>query len=383
MNILIVTVLVNHSPSGVVTYYNRLAEDLEKQGMNVRILDAFATPFVWRRCMAVLKRVMHPFGSASRALYEEIAHFTGVYWTVRSNRYLNPDLIHAQDAASGAASSLAFNKRVPVVLTCHFNDNPVVELAGRFPMSDGFKRQLSDWYTYLFSHIKNYVFVSNYAYEKSKHLLPDDITKTVIRNTVNIDRAADAAVPNPARPLIITNVGYIDDRKNQQLLIRIGHELRRRGIDNFRLWFIGQGPKRAEFEQLADKLDLSGHVKFHGQQPSPWRFVEQSDLYIHTALNDNCPYSIIEAFAVQTPVLALPVGGIPEMMPDGFGLLHGKDVQAIADEVAIYFDAGKRSQLQQAQARYASQHFNHSKSVSDLISFYYQTVSHPQTESVA
>lgn len=372
MNVLITTVLVDQSPSGVVTYYNRLAKDLRKQGMNVRILDVRATPFIWRKSMGLLMRLMHPFGSVSRALYGEFASFIGVYLTVRRHRNERFDLIHAQDARSGAAAFLALNKQVPVVLTCHFNDNPVSELADRFPMNDRFKRRFSDWYAYLFSHVKNYVFVSDYAHEKSRHLLPDDLRKITIRNTVTIEYTDRPVSRAEADKLIISNVGYVDERKNQELLILIGSELRRRGIINFCIWIIGDGPKRAEYEQLAVRLDLTEQVQFLGQQTGPWRLVEQSDLYIHTALNDNCPYSIIEAFAVKTPVLALPVGGIPEMLPTGFGLLHGENVEELTDEVITYFDAAHRQQLRQAQAEYADQHFNHRKSLTELISFYHQ-----------
>ncbi|WP_018618491.1 glycosyltransferase family 4 protein [Spirosoma luteum] len=372
MNVLITTVLVNHSPSGVVMYYNRLAEDLQKQGMTVRILDASDTPFTWRKCMGLLKRLMHPFGPASRALFEEFAYFTSMYWTVRGHRNEKFDLIHAQDAKSGGAAFLALNKRVPAVLSCHFNDSPVSELVSRFPMNSWFERRFSTWYRYLFSHIKNYVFTSGYGYQKSQHLLPDDIKKITIYNTVNIDNAADIVSRNQDSQLIISNVGYIDERKNQKLLIQIGHKLRERGINNFIIWLIGDGPKRVEYEALVEHLGLGEQIKFCGRQTDSWRLVAQSDLYIHTALNDNCPYAIIEALAVQTPVLALPVGGVPEMLPANFGLLNGNNLNTLTDEVAIYFDASFRRELKRAQADFADQHFNHPKSVTELVSFYHQ-----------
>ena len=371
--VLIATVLVNHSPSGVVSYYNRLADDLQKQGINVRILDASATPFVWRKSMGVLKRAMSLFGSGSQALYEEFAYFTSVYWTFRRQRNTGVDLIHAQDARSGAAAFLALGKRVPVVLTCHFNDDPVTELTNRFSIGEGLRRRLVDWYSYLFSHIKSYVFVSDYAYQKSKHLLPDDVQKITIRNTVAIESDDNSTEVVPTDRIVISNVGYIDERKNQQLLLRIGYGLKQRGFVNFAIWFIGEGPKRAEYEQLTKQLNLTEHVTFYGQQSVPWKLVAQSDLYIHTALNDNCPYSIIEALAVQTPVLALPVGGIPEMLPKQAGLLHGKNIDELTDEVAAYFDTDRREQLRQAQAAHADLHFNHRKSLTKLISFYHQT----------
>ncbi|MFD2937185.1 glycosyltransferase family 4 protein [Spirosoma flavum] len=379
MNVLIATYLVPTSPSGVVTYCRTLATDLEAAGMNVRTVDASHTPVVWRKILGVLKRVMRSLGGAFHVIYDEFAYFTDLYLSVRKLRGSNFDLIHAQDVRSGVAAYLALGKRVPVILTCHFNDDPVRELVDQFALKSGFTKRLTAWYTYLFSYVHNYIFVSNYAYIKSKHLLPTVINKRILRNTVQLD------VPIRRNPsgeqagerLIISNVGYIDERKNQQLLLQIGHELRNRGIKAFTLWLIGDGPKLAEYTQLAKQLDLTNHVTFYGRQSAPWELVAKSDLYIHTALNDNCPYSIVEAFAVGTPVLALPVGGIPEMLPEGFGPLHGKNIGELTSEVARYFDPEQRQQLARAQADNAALAFNHQSNIEKLLSFYGQTVGEP------
>ena len=372
MNVLIVTVLAPHSPSGVVTYYNTLTQDLTNQGMNVSVINALDTPFFWKKFLGLLKRIMHPFGKASQAMFEEFSQFTGIYMAVRGKITQKPDLIHAQDAKSGVAARMALNTKTPIVMTCHFNDNPVSELVERFPMNSWFETRFTAWYTYLFSQIKSYVFVSDYACERSKFLLPGDAQKITIHNTVTINSTSNNGSLNGVGTLIISNVGYVDERKNQKLLILIGDELRKRGIGNFAIWLIGDGPKRQEYAQLANSLGLTDHVKFYGQQPEPWQLVSQSDLYVHTALNDNCPYSIIEALAVKTPVLALPVGGIPEMLPKHAGLLTGTDVETLTDQVEAYFNLEKRMQLKQAQALHADDYFNHLKSLTKQINFYHQ-----------
>ena len=373
MNVLIVTVLAAHSPSGVVTYYNTLAQDLTNQGMQVRLVDSSDTPFLWRKVLAVLKRTLPVWGNVGWVFYYEIAQFTGMYMALLGRRKEKPDLIHAQDAKSAAAASMIFSGQVPVVMTCHFNDDPVSELVERFTLKQGFRKRLTTWYTYLFSHVKKYVFVSNYAYAKSNHLLPIDAKTIILPNTVSSKSMIGKTNRVTSDKLIISNVGHIDARKNQKALIEIGDELRKLGNVNFEIWLIGDGPKRAEYEQLVEQLGLTKHVKFYGQQAKPWLLVAQTDLYIHTALNDNCPYSIIEAFAVKTPVLALPVGGIPEMLPEHFGPLRGTGSKTLAAEIATFFNPEKRAQLLEAQSAYAQLKFDHSESVRELISFYHQT----------
>lgn len=104
MNVLIATYLVASSPSGVVTYYQKLATDLTKTGYTVHIIDSSHTPWLWRKGLGMLKRIMRPFGATAQAAYEEFAYFTGVFLAVRKRRHAKPTLIHAQDARSGVAA---------------------------------------------------------------------------------------------------------------------------------------------------------------------------------------------------------------------------------------------------------------------------------------
>lgn len=376
MNVLIVTFLVAHSPSGVVTYYQTLAKDLKRKGVNVRVIESTHTPFFWNKSLNLLKRIVNPLGIKSRIFYEETSTFARLYLAVRKVRKENFSVIHAQDVRSGVAAYMALGKKVPIVLTCHFNDDPVTEYISAHSLSQSFVGRIAEWYKWLFSYVKSYVFVSNYAYEKSKHLLPDDINKIIQFNTVQVPELPDREPRADAGKLLISNVGYVDERKNQELLIRAGQELRNKGITNFAIWLIGDGPKRKEYEQLVQSLGLTEQVHFHGRQPAPWKLVAQTDLYIHTALNDNCPYSIIEAFAVKTPVLALPVGGVPELLPDERSQLRSANATQVAEQIIDHLDAGVRKELADSQAVFASRNFNHELALEKLIDFYRKATIH-------
>ncbi|MFD2934880.1 glycosyltransferase family 4 protein [Spirosoma flavum] len=382
MNVLIATYLVASSPSGVVTYYQKLATDLAKAGVGVQTVDASHTPLVWRKCLGLLKRIMRPLGGIAQVAYDEFAYFTGVYLAVRKLRHTNLDLIHAQDARSGVAAWLALGKHVPVILSCHFNDDPVTELALSFSLKPWATARLSSWYRYLFSTIKNYIFSSEYAYTKSKHLLPTSFSKHILYNTVSLQATKAPVTRRPSDLFRISNVGYIDERKNQQLLLQLGHELCQRGHVDFIIWLIGDGPLRSVYEQLASTLGLTKQVHFYGQQATPWQLVAQSDLYVHTALNDNCPFAILEAFAVQTPVLALAVGGIPEMLPVGSGLLPDAELSRLTDEVIRCFNPLRRAQLTEAQSKFANQRFNHQTNLEKLLTFYRQAVVSPSFDTI-
>ncbi|MBO0938842.1 glycosyltransferase family 4 protein [Fibrella sp. HMF5335] len=378
MNVLIVTFLATYSPSGVVTYYRTLSQDLVRRGHQVTVVETTDTPPFWNKLLNIIGHVFNRLGTVSRVIWFELSYFVRLYLGARARRTEAFDVIHAQDVRSGVAAWLALGKKVPVVLTCHFNDDPVTELTTANKLPGWLQKQLTRWYGYLFSQVRNYVFVSDYAYQKSKHLLPADVNKVILYNTVSAE-IATATITHEASEegLTISNVGYVDERKNQKLLIEVGDELRRRGVEKFNIWLIGDGPKRTEYEQLVAELKLTDHVTFYGRQAAPWRLVAQTDLYVHTALNDNCPYSIIEAMAVQTPVLALPVGGIPEMVPGHDGLLKSTDAEGVTDEILHYFDPAERKTLAIRQADFAAVHFDHETALTRLITFYDQALNEP------
>ena len=265
MTILIPTFLTGTSPSGVVTYYKTLARDLRSRGDVVQIVETTDTPFVWNKGLNILGHGFKRLGKTSRILWNESSYFLRLYLGTRQHRAQPFDLIHAQDVRSGVAAWYALGKRVPVVLTAHFNDDPVTELITDESPAPWLTRLIRRWYGWLFSKVDNYIFVSNYAYEQSKHLLPDGVRRAILPNTVTIDlgtlpKRKKAADGN--NPFIISNVGYVDERKNQELLIRVAAEFVSRGATDFQIWLIGDGPKRVAYEQLARDLGVAGYVQF-------------------------------------------------------------------------------------------------------------------------
>lgn len=389
MKVLIPTFLTGTSPSGVVTYYQTLARDLRSRGMSVQVVETTDTPYRWNKTLNIIGHVFRRLGQTSRILWEESSYFVRLYLGTRQHRNQPFDIIHAQDVRSGVAAYFALNKQVPVVLTAHFNDDPVTELITAAalvnkPLPGWLVRALTRWYRWLFAHIDNYIFVSNYAYTQSKHLLHDGVRRAILPNTVTIDPADKRAVraAEDVGKFIISNVGYVDERKNQELLIRIAAEIKRRGVTDFQIWLVGDGPKRTEYEQLVKELNVITYVRFWGRQSAPWRLVAQSDLYVHTALNDNCPYALLEAFAVNVPVLALPVGGIPELLPHGAGLLTERDPAYLAKLVLTYRDEVKRRQLINVQTRHAETYLGHETGLRKLLAFYEEVIAKKeQTET--
>jgi L-malate glycosyltransferase len=98
-----------------------------------------------------------------------------------------------------------------------------------------------------------------------------------------------------------------------------------RGIAHrdFLLDVVGDGPARAEYEQLARQAGLAERIVFHGFQPKPVvaSLMQSADFFVLPSLGETFSVVVVEAMACGLPVLATRVGGVPELVDDRAGML--------------------------------------------------------------
>ena len=172
--------------------------------------------------------------------------------------------------------------------------------------------------------------------------------------------------------LTIVNIGTIESRKNQRLLIDAADELRNRGYTNFQIQLLGDGPKRQEWEALVTEKGLAGFVSFLGFQADVTSFLQRASLYVHTAANESWGYTITEAISAGTPVLALETGGIPEQFDSQKpGLLPPKATASdLAEAILHYQHPAARRQLADQQMQYARERFRMDIMIDKHLAFY-------------
>ncbi len=95
---------------------------------------------------------------------------------------------------------------------------------------------------------------------------------------------------------------------------------------------IGDGELRAGLEKLTDSLGLSGRVFFTGWEKDLPPVYADLDLVALSSRNEGTPVSIIEASAAGKPVVATHVGGVPDMIIDGWNglLVPPEDPEALS-----------------------------------------------------
>jgi len=77
----------------------------------------------------------------------------------------------------------------------------------------------------------------------------------------------------------------------------------------------GPGPL-ARYEQLAADLGIGDRVRFLGFRSDVADVLRAADLVVLPSLDEGLPLALLEAMACAKPVIATPVGGVPEAVID-------------------------------------------------------------------
>jgi glycosyltransferase involved in cell wall biosynthesis len=84
---------------------------------------------------------------------------------------------------------------------------------------------------------------------------------------------------------------------------------------------VGDGPLRGELEERARALGLQsgpeGALRWAGLREDVADCLSAMDLYLMTSQFEGLPLALLEAMALELPVVATPVGGIPEVIEQG------------------------------------------------------------------
>lgn len=95
-------------------------------------------------------------------------------------------------------------------------------------------------------------------------------------------------------------------------------------VDRFRsmgrpiqLWVAGDGPYRPAIEQQITRRDLLKHVRLLGQIADARIFYQAMDLFLLNSIREGLPNVVLEAMALEVPVVATRVAGVPALVRSG------------------------------------------------------------------
>ena len=152
------------------------------------------------------------------------------------------------------------------------------------------------------------------------------------------------AIRELATPPTVVIPASLIEIKGHTYLLQAVALLAERGTP-VRLEIVGDGPERAPIEREIDRRKLRDHVVMRGfvthdqllQELEDGRFDIAVLPSVGTAADsrEGIPVALMEALAAGVPAVGTQMGGIPELLHDGAGVLvPERDPDAIADAIA-------------------------------------------------
>lgn len=142
---------------------------------------------------------------------------------------------------------------------------------------------------------------------------------------------------------------------------------------------VGEGPQRAQLEELAKTLGIDKQVVFEGalDQKGVLEQMQQADVFLLTSQDEWLGVVLLEAQAAGVPIVATNVGGIPEAVLPGRSaiLVPVGDAEAAAAAMAeLLQDPERRIRMGRDGRKYVEETFDIDKLNEKLEKIYLETV---------
>jgi len=159
--------------------------------------------------------------------------------------------------------------------------------------------------------------------ELIKHRVPaervDVVLNGIDHRAFRRDRGAEAAARADAGispdDVVIGSVGRLEPQKRFDLLIRACALLRERW-PQLRLLIAGDGSRRTELNDLAARLLPAHAYRLCGHTADVSRLHHTLDVFVQSSDYEGTSNAVLEAMALETPLVATAAGGTAEMMDD-------------------------------------------------------------------
>ena len=202
-----------------------------------------------------------------------------------------------------------------------------------------------------------------------------------VPNGIDVDRfspsAASSRLPDwhPLKPVVLI-VGHLSEVKGYPTFFEAAARVVAAGED---CAFVALGGETASpgYRKVLDEhvraLGLEARVQFLGWQADVESVLRASDVVVLPSLAEGLPMAILEAMACARPIIATPVGGIPEAVShESTGLLvPPRDADSLANAILRLIRDRSFAQRLGAQARdCAVSRFSVTRLVADVQAIY-------------
>ena len=242
--------------------------------------------------------------------------FLRLFLLLARNRY---DVVHTHlIGANVLAAPLAALYRVPVRFTHDQTHDDVRDYSFLHRWLDTLANRLNHHVIAVSSSIR--------AFLRRQEGIPAEKI-SVIYNSVDLQRFSPNIDPSgsraarhqwdlPTDALIVGGVGRLHYQKNFPLFLEVAAEVCTR-IPQALFVIAGEGPERANLEEMSQRLGIASRVRFLGFVRNMPELYQSLDLLVLTSHFEGTPLTVLEAMAMGVPVVASQVDGVAEVLEDG------------------------------------------------------------------
>ena len=344
---------------GMEKYVYNMVKHLPPRGFRVTCLVPYESSFTAN---------LRDLGSeVFIAAMDEDPQWRSIQFAVELIHQKKISLLHAHlpraHVLAGIAGRLA---NIPTVATVHGMDINSDDL--------GIHRTTGSWLTV----------VCQEAYVQALALGVPEERLTLIPNGV------DTKVYNPRRsgerfrksigiPLDVPLVGFIGrfapEKGPDQFIQAAEHIHKHRQDVHFVL--VGEGPMEAELKKMIQDKGLTDSIILPGLLTDTHEIYPALDVFVQTSRVEGMPFTVLESMACGTPVVAIGVGGVPEIIVAGTtGLLSAQgDWAGVGNAVLkLLDDPVKKRQMGEAARKRVEESFNLDESTRRMSDLFHRLV---------
>lgn len=226
--------------------------------------------------------------------------------------------------------------------------------------------------TFIFKRCKHILILSSRQQKEFGNVFPKIIT-ILSKNYIDIDKYKKTKIDVKNPETVFLFMGRINKAKGIKQILKAAKILTSKEV-SYKIHFCGKGPADEWLRKAIKEANLDKNVNFMGVVTGDLKqeILNGSDvMLLPTRHNEGLPYSILEAFCYEMPVISSYAGAIPDVIKDGKTgyLICHKDSEALAEKM-LHFCRHPESVTQMGnQARKEAEQFY---SFDNLRSFFSQ-----------
>jgi len=192
-----------------------------------------------------------------------------------------------------------------------------VSRAGRAPLYDNLDRRFLRFYDHV-------VCVSEDLFAEAQEFGVRAGRCSLIHNAIDVEEFtrtrsvidAKHGFGAPSDGILIGAVGRLAEEKRFDLLIAAAAQLVQHGVNAY-LWIAGDGPMKETLESVIASHRMQERIRLLGMVEDPREFVQACDLFALSSIREGLPNVLLEAMALETPVVATRIAGVPSLLEEG------------------------------------------------------------------